>query len=262
MLGYEFRDFDAALALSIALSRPDATTAQPVLSKEEMDMFLTPYDLKRIESYSRNLVDYHIIMDLLPTLGRMVFLQKFPFELTMLQASIMIGMGLQYKSVTQLETELNIQSRQVLSLFNKAIRKISGFLSSVQDAAISASLPKAKPVELLPLQQSLIDDLDDGAAKIKEPSSDKGDFLASLALPEYAIRGTDTDWASELSRKKGLSVVSIKKRKTPETGAKTPTAKWSKSDNGASDDDNSGKKKRKKDGSKSKASKASKASRR
>ena len=31
------------------------------------------FDLKRLESYSKNLVDFHLIMDLLPTIAKIYF---------------------------------------------------------------------------------------------------------------------------------------------------------------------------------------------
>lgn len=34
------------------------------------------YDVKRLEMYCRNLVDYHLIVDLIPTLSRLYFLQR------------------------------------------------------------------------------------------------------------------------------------------------------------------------------------------
>ena len=198
---------------------------EPALTKEEMDVWFTPYDLKRLESYARNLVDYHVIMDMLPNIAHLVFMQKIPAELSMLQSSILIGIGLQYKSVTQLEIELGIKSSQVLSHFNKATRKISAFLMSLQDTAISATLPKPKAIEMVPLAQSLDEELADGASEL---ASQKSELMASLALPEYAIKGTDEDWDAEIKSKKVLSTVSIKKRKEPDTPSKTPTAKWSK----------------------------------
>jgi tRNA(Met) C34 N-acetyltransferase TmcA len=45
-----------------------------VLSKLELDVYLTKYDVKRLEMYSNNLVDYHLIMDLVPALARLYFL--------------------------------------------------------------------------------------------------------------------------------------------------------------------------------------------
>jgi N-acetyltransferase 10 len=40
----------------------------------ELDVYLTKYDVKRLEMYSKNLVDYHLIMDLIPSLARLYFL--------------------------------------------------------------------------------------------------------------------------------------------------------------------------------------------
>lgn len=34
------------------------------------------YDIKRLEMYSCNLVDYHLIIDLIPTLARLYFLKR------------------------------------------------------------------------------------------------------------------------------------------------------------------------------------------
>lgn len=45
-----------------------------VLSSEELGVLMTKYDLKRLEMYTNQLVDYHLIMDLLPPLARFYFL--------------------------------------------------------------------------------------------------------------------------------------------------------------------------------------------
>lgn len=47
------------------------------LSRNELEAVFIPYDLKRLEMYSRNMVDYHLIMDMIPTTSRMYFLNKF-----------------------------------------------------------------------------------------------------------------------------------------------------------------------------------------
>lgn len=46
------------------------------LSRLELDVYFTTYDVKRLEMYSNNLVDYHLIMDLMPTLARAYFLKQ------------------------------------------------------------------------------------------------------------------------------------------------------------------------------------------
>lgn len=46
------------------------------IGKEELQVHVTPYDVKRLELYARNMTDYHVIMDLVPTLARLYFLDK------------------------------------------------------------------------------------------------------------------------------------------------------------------------------------------
>lgn len=51
-------------------------TFSGALTKSELGVHLTMYDVKRLDMYCRNLVDYHLIVDLIPTLARLYFLQK------------------------------------------------------------------------------------------------------------------------------------------------------------------------------------------
>lgn len=46
------------------------------LTRLELDVYFTTYDVKRLEMYSNNLVDYHLIMDLMPTLSRVYFINQ------------------------------------------------------------------------------------------------------------------------------------------------------------------------------------------
>lgn len=48
----------------------------PGISRGELESVFIPYDLKRLEMYSRNMVDYHLIMDMVPTIARMFFLSQ------------------------------------------------------------------------------------------------------------------------------------------------------------------------------------------
>ena len=84
----------------------------------------TDYDLRRLESYTRNLVEYHLILDLVPTLARLFYLNRLPIQLTVVQLALLAAIGLQYKTIEQLETELNLPQSQLLALFNKSIKKI------------------------------------------------------------------------------------------------------------------------------------------
>jgi N-acetyltransferase 10 len=49
----------------------------PNTSRYFFQVYFTYHDLKRLELYARNLVDHHVILDLIPTLTRLFFQQEF-----------------------------------------------------------------------------------------------------------------------------------------------------------------------------------------
>lgn len=51
-------------------------SALPLGAKELISVHLTHHDLKRLELYARNMVDHHMIGDILPTLARLLFLGR------------------------------------------------------------------------------------------------------------------------------------------------------------------------------------------
>jgi tRNA(Met) C34 N-acetyltransferase TmcA len=65
----------------------------------------TPFDLKRLKSYAQNQLDYHVILDLLPTVAMLYFEKRLGEEvrLSAIQSSLLLGMGLQRKSVEVVE---------------------------------------------------------------------------------------------------------------------------------------------------------------
>lgn len=97
------------------------------------------------------MVDYHLIMDLIPTVARIFFLKQLGdvsisaaqcvrfytssgpkinlfvvvnhFFLTGLLQALLLGVGLQHKSVDQLDKEIDLPSSQLMGLFNRLIRK-------------------------------------------------------------------------------------------------------------------------------------------
>jgi N-acetyltransferase 10 len=100
--------------------------------------------LKRLESYAKNLVDFHLIMDLVPTLAKMYFakqlLPKGAVNLSYSQQAIMLGLGLQFKTVDDLQTDLNLQANQLLPLFNKGIRKFTRVFRAVYEREIAKEI--------------------------------------------------------------------------------------------------------------------------
>jgi len=56
------------------------------LTKAELDLFLTPHDLNRLEKYAQNMIDYHMVMDLMPTLARLYFTRRLDISLNELKS--------------------------------------------------------------------------------------------------------------------------------------------------------------------------------
>ncbi|CAM9646398.1 unnamed protein product [Phaeothamnion confervicola] len=104
LLAFEFGGFDTTTALALVSSGGGGATAAGggggggALTPEELGFLCTPHDLKRLELYARNMVDYHLVTDLLPLLGRLFFLGRVPgVHLSFLQAAILLGVGVQHR---------------------------------------------------------------------------------------------------------------------------------------------------------------------
>lgn len=58
------------------------------------------------------MVDFHLVMDLVPVLAKLFFMQldlpKGAVNLSYVQSAILIGMGLQFKKVEEIETDLGL----------------------------------------------------------------------------------------------------------------------------------------------------------
>lgn len=75
------------------------------LGSSELSILLTPFDLKRLESYANNMLDYHVILDLLPTIASLYFQKRLgdDVRLSAVQSSILLALGLQRKSIEEVE---------------------------------------------------------------------------------------------------------------------------------------------------------------
>lgn len=219
LLAGPFRAFGPALALSIldprlrfAEDEAAAAAAQGAGSSAALradGQPLSPYDLKRLQAYASNLVDHHLIADLLPPLARAYFAGKIPATLSYSQAAILLCLGLQQRDVTAVEEELQLPSSQVLALFSKAIRRLYSHLRAAKEAEVERTLPKAKVVEMLPHETGLDEELEEGAREVKEAMRAA---LRPEELEQYAIRGVDADFEAAVpGTLKSGGVVSVRK---------------------------------------------------
>lgn len=54
-------------------------------------MLFTPYDLKRLDSYASQLVDYHMILDLIPTVAKLYFLRRTDVAISYSQVFLLLA---------------------------------------------------------------------------------------------------------------------------------------------------------------------------
>ncbi|KIW21275.1 hypothetical protein PV08_01855 [Exophiala spinifera] len=159
LLSYQFRTFSSIQSLSISESATRATTttttthsSAPAISpmtRSELDALFSPFDLARLESYANNLLDYHVILDLMPSIAMLFFTGRLKLapcnvSLSGVQQSILLAIGLQRKDLSDVERELNLPSNQLLAMFIKIVRKVSTAFKSVVSGAVEAELPEKK----------------------------------------------------------------------------------------------------------------------
>lgn len=90
-------------------------------------MVLSLLDLKRLESYSNNLIDFYLIRDLIPAISRLFFFKQLDekVRLSFAQCATLLGFGLQYREIEDVAQELNMEVGHCLALFTKTIKKVA-----------------------------------------------------------------------------------------------------------------------------------------
>uniref|UniRef100_A0A8D3AF75 RNA cytidine acetyltransferase n=1 Tax=Scophthalmus maximus TaxID=52904 RepID=A0A8D3AF75_SCOMX len=213
LLSYQFSSFSPSMALSI-LQNKKSKEETSTLGSSELAAHFSPYDLKRLELYSRSMVDYHLIMDLIPAVARMFFLKQLgDISLSAAQCALLLGIGLQHKSVDQLEKEIDLPSSQLMGLFNRLIRKFVQAFTSIQEKAIEAEMTATKDVTMEPTVKSLSDDLNEAAKEFDEQHKQEVEKVKEMDLEEYRIRGDDEEWDHVLKKAGSSAIVSIKSDK-------------------------------------------------
>ena len=210
LMSYKFREFPSTLALTIEESANSGAQLDPSsepteLTKTELDRLLTPWDHKRLESYANGILDYHVVLDLIPTIAELYFSGRLrsSIDLSPLQRAILIAIGLQRKEVDISASELNIPPPQLLAVFVKTMRKISTHLASLVSGAIEAEMPDANTVgvsrenasgahddeivnsKYAPLEMSLDDELEEGGDEaLVELRAKQRELIDSLPLDQ------------------------------------------------------------------------------
>jgi N-acetyltransferase 10 len=101
------------------------------MKKNEIELFLTKFDFKRMELYSRNMTNYNMIIDLIPIIAHLYFNRKIFVSLSYIQAGVLLGVGLQRKNFDSIAEEFNIEINQLLAMFNKMIKKFVAYIKNI-----------------------------------------------------------------------------------------------------------------------------------
>ncbi|PLN78094.1 putative nucleolar ATPase Kre33 [Aspergillus taichungensis] len=238
LLSYQFREFPSVLSLSICESatagaKLDTAAATALLRKADLDAAFSPFDLKRLDSYANNLLDYHVILDMVPTIAEYYFSGRLNGRVSLsgVQQSILLAIGSQRKNLESLQSELSLPSSQLLAMFLKIVRKMSSHFRNLVEGAVADTLPAEKiPVSnaandahdesiderFQPLAQNLDDELREGGKQVNSELREKQRALIdALPLDQYAINNGDASWeeAEKQVRGGGASTVSIKSSK-------------------------------------------------
>ena len=174
---------------------------------------ISPYDLARLKSFTNNQVEYRLILDLIPTLAKLCFLYQTAnlekLKISPIQKGILIGIGLQFKTVDTLASELDLDGKQLLGKFRDLMRQIVQTVDKAKGEAIKSSLltsdnghQNGRPL------QPLGEELNEVAQEMQQRQKEA---LLSTDLDQYKVKGSDEVWESALNKNKGrLNLVSVK----------------------------------------------------
>lgn len=213
LLAFRFRELSTLTALSVleAASRAasEAPNARPVTAAE-LALLVTPFDMKRLESYGNNLLELQVVLDLIPVLASLYFSRRLrvvadvdndadaqgdAMELTVsgLSAALLLSIGLQRRTLDDAASELQLPLSQAHTLLCKAVRWIVKNLRALERRAIASDLAE-EPVEkaapgFAPLEQSVEDELADaGQEALAEEAAAREQMRADLANDKEMAR--------------------------------------------------------------------------
>ena len=126
------------------------------LTRHELSYVLSNGDLRRLQLYAQNMVDHHLITDLIPAIARLYFTDRldvcrfwisynkfifliityFQLKLSAAQSAIVVGVGLQHQSLDRMATSLGLPASQVMAMYNKTMRKFMHCFNGICEKAV------------------------------------------------------------------------------------------------------------------------------
>lgn len=226
LLSFNFRSFPAVLALSIdesamAPSRQRTSTSThntaQSLTKRSLHRSLSPHDLRRLDSYASNMLDYHVILDILPAIASLYFsgpLRQM-VSLSGVQRALLLGVGCQRRDVEDVGRELlgtgqsvKITSgagsadsgggnSQMLGMFVKLCRKISVAFRTVLEEEAGRNVPGIDGEDADENENAVFDGDGDTAPEMTQPKTRKRHAPITQTVEEDLAEGVANVKAAE-----------------------------------------------------------------
>jgi N-acetyltransferase 10 len=183
------------------------------------------------------MLDYHVILDLLPLVADLYFAERLQISLSGVQRAILLAIGLQRKNIDEMEKELSLPPGQVMAMFIKIVKKVSSAFRAIETAAVEKEIPDGvhrngsvnDEESFVPLEKNLGDEMEEAGDEVVSALKEKQqELIKSLDLTKYncflvsinsryALGGNDDDWSVALSTKGNAPnsgmVVSVKSGK-------------------------------------------------
>ncbi|XP_015795903.1 RNA cytidine acetyltransferase-like [Tetranychus urticae] len=136
LLDRDFKKLPIQLAYEVITSDKSLTqTNNVLLSPSEIDVILTNDDFSRYSSFIVNeSVSLHGVFDYLTVLSYFYFTGRFTSELDKEVCNIMIGLGLQRKSLKEISKELSINHDTMTSNLRKGLKILSASFLKIKNA--------------------------------------------------------------------------------------------------------------------------------
>lgn len=224
LLGASFRTMEYKLAMSILDPKINFQDVEPTMPPSNgfltsLSGIFSPHDMKRLEAYTNNLADFHMILDLVPILVHQYYQEKLPVTLSYAQASVLLCIGLQNQNISYIEGEIKLERQQILSLFIKSMKKLHKYLYGIASKEIESTLPRLREIVMEPHTISVDEDLNDAAKQVEDGMKAKTESLLDPDfLQQYAIADREADFEKALQNGGGKlpssGLISVKSSRT------------------------------------------------
>lgn len=115
LLGYSFRDFSPSLGLSLIHTEGGIP---------EKRICFTCDEIERLKLFSKGLLDVKHVLDVLPDISRQYFYRRDPSRIPVLEQSILLMVGCQYRDIREIAKYFEIEEFKVVNLLSKSVGSI------------------------------------------------------------------------------------------------------------------------------------------